>query len=821
MTITRLPASVRQAARRLRRTPGFTVAATLTLALGIGATTAAFSVVHAVLLRPLPFAEPDRLFSLSHTLVVGRVLQVEQSDASLLFYRRNNRTFADIGGYRTTAAALGPVNGADAERVSAAVVMAGFFPALRVPPVRGRVFTEADEQRGAPPVAMIGEGLWQRKFGGNAAVLNRPLYVDGVAHEIVGIVPESFRFPAGGTDVWLPLQIDPANTDSATFDYYAVARLREGVPAAAAAADLQGLLLRLPEELPGRLTRPAIERTQMQAIVRPLADVVVGDIGRLLWIVAGAAFFVLAIAGANVANLFFVRAEARRGSIGVERALGATPADVFLQFFFEGLLVAAGATVLGALLATGGVAVLQSLDSVIDLPRIAEIRVGAPMIALSGLAALAGALFASGLPALRLGVASMQSSLAGITRSATADRPRHRMRQALVIAQVALALVLLVGSGLMARSVWRLRAVQPGFEPAQAMTFRLALPAATYRTPDETVRFYGRVLDRIGELPGVRRTAAVSKLPLDEQGRTDTAVFAEDRPVPQGSLPGIHPVVYATASYFETAGIPLMSGRSFTTSDPPRLVHEVVVSRAFAERYWKGESPLGKRVRILTAGPWYTVVGEVGNVRDAALDRPSDEILYCPLLPAREDPRWSPRDLALIVRTTGSEASVAGAVRDVVRTLDPSLPIYRIRPFTDVVARAAARREITFILIGGASGVALVLGALGLFGVMSYVMALRTREIAIRLALGARPAQVRLMVAFQGLRAASIGVAIGLAGATLLTRFLAALLYEVSPTDPAVLALGAALLLAVAAVASWLPTRRTTRIDPASALRAE
>ena len=821
MTITRLPASIVHAGRRLLRTPGFTIAATLTLALGIGAATAAFSVVHAVLLRPLPYPEPERLLALSHSLFVGKAVQVDQSDASLLFYRRHSRAFSDFGGYRTTAAALGPARGADAQRVAAAVVTAGFFSALRITPLQGRTFTETDEQPGAPPVVVIAQGLWKRQFAADAGVLDRPLYVDGIAHQVVGIVPETIRFPSAETEVWLPLRLDSTKTDSATFEHRAIARVRDGVSAAAAAADLQALLLRLPEELPGRLTRPAIEQTRMEAVVRPLADVIVGDIGRVLWIVLGAAFFVLAIAGANVANLFFVRAEARREAVAVERALGATSLDVFLQFFWEGILVAAGAMAAGTVLAMAGVSLLQSLRGVIDLPRLAEVRVDGIVLAVAGCAALCAALLASGLPALRFCLAAVPSSLGATSRSATADRRRHRVRHALVVAQVALALVLLVGSGLMARSVWRLRAVQPGFQPGQSLTFRIALPAATYATADETVRFSERALDRISALPGVQHAAATSKLPLEESGRTDSAVFPEDRPVPPGSLPVIHPVVYATPGYFASAGIPLLSGRTFTPTEPPRVVHEVVVSRAFAERYWKGESPLGRRLRILSRGPLYTVVGEVANVRDTALDRPPDELIYCPLLPAREDARWTPRDLAFVVRIAAHDPGTAGAVRNALRGLDAAVPIYRLRPLSDVVAQASARREMTFLLIAGAAGVALVLGALGLFGVMSYVVALRTREIAIRLALGAHPGRVRRMVAFQGLRTAAIGIAIGLVGATTLTRLLAALLYEVSPTDPAVLAVGAGLLLLVAGAASWLPTRRTTEIDPASALRAE
>lgn len=796
------------------------MAAILTLSIGIGASTAAFSVVHAVLLRPLPYPDPDRLVSLSHTLVAGKALQVEQSDASLLFYERHGQAFSAFGGYRVEAAALGPADGSDAERVPAAHVTGGFFPAMGVSALRGRVFSAADEAAGAPRVVVIGERLWERRFGRDPRILNRVLQVNGAAHEVVGIMPDVLRFPAAETEVWLPLRLDPAKTDSATFDYQAIARLRDGVPLRQAEAELQALLLRLPAEMPGRLTRPAIEQTQMRVLARPLSGVIVGDVGRLLWIVLGAAVFVLAIAATNVANLFLVRGEARRNAVVIEQALGASRTAVVLQFVCEGLLVGALATILGAAVASAGVGLLRSWDDMVDLPRLAEVRVDAIVLAFAGLSAIAATLVASGMSAVRLVSGAMPSSLRW-SPSATADRPRHRARQALVVIQVALALVLLVGSGLMARSVVRLRAVQPGFDPGGATSFRVAVPSARYATPDDSVRFYQSAVNELTRLPGVQQAAAVSKLPLDAQGKTDTAVFIEGRPIPPGSMPGIHPVVYATPGYFEAAGIPIYSGRTLTASDPPRVVHEVVVSRALAERYWPNESPVGKRLRIMLNGPWYTVVGQVGNVRDTALDQGADEVLYAPLLPPREDARWAPRDLALVVRANGDPQALTPAVRDIVRRLDPSLPIYRVRLLDALVAQASARREMTLLLIGGASIVALVLGAIGLFGVMSYVMALRTREIAIRLALGARPAAVRRMVALQGLRAAAIGIVAGLFCATILTRSLAALLFEVSPTDPAVLSAGAAVVLLVAAAASWIPTRRTTSIDPASALRAE
>ena len=650
--------SLRLAARRLAHARGFTIAAILTLALGLGGTTTVFSVVNAVLLRPLPYPAPDRLVSLSHTLVVGGVLRVDQTDASILFYQRHSRAFTHLGGYQASAAGVASASGTDAERVPAGRVTAGVFPALQVSPIHGRVFNESDDRPGAAPVVVIAERLWARKYGRDPGVLNRQIAVDGVLHEVIGIMPAGVRFPSPDTDLWLPMRLDPAKTDSATFDYQAVARLRDGVSVDAAAADLQALLLRLPDEFPGRLTRPSIEQTHMRVSVRPLAAVVVGDIGRVLWVVFGAAGFVLAIACANVGNLFLVRAESRRNALAVQRALGAGSGLIFLELLSEGLLVAAAGGGLGVLIAIAGVEALGTLGSTIDIPRLAEVNVDATVLGVAALITGLAAFFVSGVPALRSGAASMSSVLSSTNRSTTAGRQRHRARHALVVSQVALALVVLVGSGLMARSVWRLRSVQPGFDPAGAISFRLALPSATYPGADDSVRFFVRAAEGIATIPGVREVGAASKLPLDEQGRTDTAVFVEDRPIPPGSLPGIHPLLYVTPGYFGAAGIPFITGRSFTRPDPPRVLLEVIVSRAFAERYWKDQSPIGKRVRILSNGPWYTVAGVVGNVRDRALDQPADEMIYCPLLPAREDSRWTPRDLAFVVRTAGDPSAL-------------------------------------------------------------------------------------------------------------------------------------------------------------------
>jgi predicted permease len=818
LTLTR---SLRHAFVRLVHAPGISLAAILTLALGLAATTTVFTLVNAVLVRPLPYPAPDQLVSVTHTLVVNGDLQVEQSDATLLFYGRHQRAFAHFGGYQVTSVGMGPVSGGDAEHVPAARVTADLFPVLQVAPLRGRLFAGSDDQPGAPPVVAIGEPLWRRKYGGDPSILNRTVEIDGMSHEVVGIIPASVRFPASDTELWLPMRLDPARTDAATFDYQGIARLREGASVEEAGADLQALLLQLPDEFPGRMTRASIELTQMKVSVRPFAAVVIGDIGRVLWVVLAAAGFVLAIACANVANLFMVQAEGRRDALAVQRALGAGPFVILLEFLSEGFLVAASAGVLSIAVAVAAVGALRSRGDAVAIPRLAEVNLDAAVFAVAGAIILVTALLVSALPALRSGASSLSRVSTLASRSTTAGRSSHRARHALVVSQVALALVLLVGSGLMARSVWHLRSVPPGFEPKNAITFRMALPQVTYPTPDDSVRFFARAVDAVSSVPGVEAAGAVSQLPLDEQGRTDSAVFVEDRPIPDGGLPGIHPLLYVTPGYFRAAGIPFLAGRSFERPDPPRVLLEAVVSRAFAERYWNKESPIGRRFRIYLRGPWYTVVGVVGDVRLTALDRPEDQLLYCPLLPAHEDPRWEPRDIAFVARTSGNPDAVAGGIRDAVRALDPSLPMYGIRNFTEIVARSSARRSFTFLLIAVASGVALILGAIGLYGVLSYVVRLRTREMGIRLAIGAQPGEVRRMVLRQGLLVSGLGVGVGLAGAVVLTRFLATLLFGVSPTDPTVLALAALLLLIVAAAASWLPARRAAVVDLAYTLRGE
>ena len=823
---------LRHALRRLIRAPAFAITAALTLALGIGATTAVYTLVDAVLIRPLPYADPGRLVDLSHTLSVSGVMNVDQSDATYLYYRRASRAFVDIGAYRTIAASLGATTGgrgATADRpahVAAAGVSASVFRVLRALPTRGRTFVPRDDDPGAPPVVMISERLWRATYGADPAIIGRRVQVDGVEHEIVGIMPDDFRFPAANTDVWLPIGIDPAHTKSAAFDYRAVGRLRDGVTLDAATADLQRLLPEVPEAFPGRLSAQAIAITKMRAVIRPLRAVVVGDVGRVLWIVLGAVAFVLLVACANVANLFLVRAEGRQQELAVRRALGAGRVAIAAELVSEGIVLAAGGGAVGLALATVGVQALRSLNAGVDLPRLAEVSVDGVTVAVALALTTLAVLFVSILPAMRWTAFPESRVLTESSRAMTPGRARHHARHALVVSQVALALMLLAGAGLMARSFARLRAVQPGFDASRTATFRLALPSAEYPASSDVTRFLVTALGEMAKAPGVQAVGVATKVPLDAIGRSDTALFVRDHPLSAGKIPNVHQAAFVSPDYFRALGIPLVDGRTFGAVDPADARRELIVSRALALRYWSDGKAVGKLVRMIPVGDWYTIVGVAGDVRGSGLDQPADETIYLPLVTdPLDDPaaRWTPRDVAFVVRSAGSGSATLAAARaeHAVSALAPSLPVYASHDMSDLISRSEAATTVTLSLLGIASIAALVLGAVGIYGVVAYSVGLRTRELAVRIALGADPAGIRRMVSRQALGVASIGVVVGLAGAVGVTRVLATLLYGVSPTDVPTLGASAILLLGVAGAASWIPARRAAAVDPAAALRSD
>lgn len=822
---------IRHAARRLARTPAFTVAAALTLALGIGGASAVFTVVNGVLLRPLPYPNSDRLVDLSHTLQVGGGMHVDQSDATYLLYQADNRVFTDVGIYRATSvnmhAGTERASATDAtQRISAALATPSVFRVLGAAAVRGRGFSDADAATGAPPVALISQELWANAFGSDPAIVGRRISIDGMDREIVGVAPRAFHFPEEQTQLWLPLVLDPAHTNSAAFDYKGIARMKDAVTIATATADLQRLLPQVPVVYPGRLTAAAITVTKMRSEAVSLRDTIVGSVSKILWVVLGAVALLLLLACANVANLFLARAEGRQREFAVRRALGAGRLLLLQTSLGEALVLSAVGGALGIALAAIGVSFLQQVPMGASIPRLGEIHVDGFVVAFTIAVSCIAALAVSALPAIRLSHASLTSLMGADGRSATGSRVRHGMRRALVVSQVALALVLVSGAALFARSFQRLSAVNPGFDADHALAFRLAMPAAAYPMTSDAAGTVVAALRALRAVPGVTSAGAASRLPLDDQYTADSAVLVEDHPVQPGTIPTVMPMMFATPGYFRSMGIPIVAGRLFAdpdpSLDPANAPREVIVSEAFALRYWTRAEAVGKRIRMNSLDPWSTIVGVVGSTHDNGLAKPAVAEVYNQLVTTAANGKpWTPRDVAFVVRTSGNAADVSLGVRSAVHSVAPALPVYRLIALVALLQDAEARTTFTVLLLSIAAVVALMIGTMGIYGVVAFLVALRTREIGLRLALGAQPADVRRMVVQRALVDAVIGVAVGVAGAIALTRELSTLLYSVKPTDPVSLLSAGALLLLTAMVASWIPARRAARLDPAVALRDE
>ena len=819
-----LPASLRSLLREMRRSPGFLLLAVLTLAVGIGANVAIFTVVNAVLIRPLPYPQPEDLVMVWHTAPGLKMERFEHSDATYVLYRKHNRVFEDLGIYWEGSATL--TGGEAPERVGAAGLTASALTVLRVPPILGRSFQEADERPGAERVALLSHGLWRRRFDGDPQAIGRTLRVDGETRRVVGVMPEGFRFPSAEAELWLPMTLDLARLEAGNFNYAAVARMRPGVPPARAARELSALVWRIPEEFPdARIDRGMIESAKLAVLVDPLREMVVGDVARILWVLLGSVGCILLIACANVANLFLVRAESRQREVAVRNALGATRGAVARLFLGESLALSVFGGILGLALAAAGVRLLVSLRPQ-GIPRLEEIGVDAVVLAFTLLLSLLAGLLTGGLAALRYGAPELAPALKEGGRGDTSGRARHRARNALVTAQMALALVLLVGCGLMVKSFWRLRAVDPGFDPRGVLTLHLDLPETEYRDSFANARFVRQLLEKVRAVPGVVSAGTITHLPLGG-GNSNSGYSFADFPLPPGQVPPILGTRFASPGYFETMGIRRIEGRLFDRIDPTRRSQEVVVSEALARRFWPGQSALGRRLTqgLAEDGRWFTIIGVVGSTRDIGLKEKPYETVYFPLLrlePGDDDgDEWVPRNFTLVIKGRVDPAALAAPVRRAIWSLDPNLPLAQMRPMEEVVERSMARTSFTMLLLVIAAAVALLLGTVGIYGVNSYVVSQRTREIGVRMALGAGRRDISRMVLRQGFLLAAAGIAIGLAGALLVTRLMLALLYDVSPRDPATFAAVPALLALVALFASWLPARRAATVEPLEAIRYE
>jgi putative ABC transport system permease protein len=825
---------LKRALRSLRRSPLFLATTTLTLALGIGAATAIFGVVNAVLLRPLPYPEADRLVVPYHTLQGLGIPFAGQSRGTFFQYQRTVRSFQSIAGYRPNSVNLEETaTGGEAERLDAASITANLLSTLGVSPERGRGFSAAEDQPNGDRVALISDGLWRRRFGADPAILDRTIRVNGSSYRVVGVMPPSFRFPAPSTELWLALQLDAASPNAEGFNIAAVARLATGATIAGAGREINVQLVRLPEAYPniypGMSTAAVLAQAKARAEVRSLRDQIVGDFARVLWVIAATVVLVLIVTCANVGNLLLVRAEGRTREIAVRSALGATRRRLLAHFLAEGTLLAGAGGVIGFGVAVALTRLLLRAGPA-NFPRREEIGINGASFAFAFVITAFVAVACSLLPAMRhrsVGIGAMlrEGGRAGI------GRERHRAQRTLIVVQVALALLVLAGSGLLARTVWQLQQVRPGFDPSHTLAFTVSLPRTQFPELWSVTQYYREVERRLRALPGVDEAGIASKLPL-VGGSPLAAVYVERFPVTGNTLPPVFAFPIATPGYFRAMRIPLLAGRLFSGEYPPDAPSEVVVSRAFAEQYWHdptGQTALGQRLKVSTSerAPWSTIVGVVESVRDTALAGPPVGEVYFPLteLASGKPDSLSPfpysRVMNVVLRTSGDPLAIAAAARREMRAVNADIPIYDLQPMTAVLDRATARTRFALLALGVAAAITLVLGAVGLYGVIAYVVSLRTHELGLRIALGARPLTVLALVLQDGLSLAIVGVMAGLTAFIAVGRFLRGLLVGVTPTDPWTLAAASILVLLVAALASWIPARHASRIDPLEALRTD
>ena len=803
-------------ARRLRRSPGFTAAAALTLSLGVGGTAAMFALVDGVILNPLPYPDADRLVAVQHRADAAGLPLMGVSLGTYVHYRESNRTLEEMTVYNDASVSILGSDGA--LRVPGAWVSQGFFELLLDGrPLLGRAIGDDDQRPGAPLVAMISYDLWQSRYGGAPDLIGQQMSVDGAPAEIVGVLPPSFDAPSDETQVWLPQQLDPQRVILGGFGRNGIARLRPGVSAEAAQADLERLVPSLADRFNPTAFDLLVTGGGLTPVVRPLKDTVVGSMRQTLWILLATVVFVLGIAAANVANLFLVRAESHRRELAVRSALGASRGAMVRHHLSESLLLGALAGAAGVGLAWLGIRWVVRWGPE-ALPRLHELTIGGQTVAVAlGLAILCATVF--GLLPLVRGTVDVHRTMSDGSRGNTAGRSRHRMRNALVVVQMALALILLVGSGLMVRTFMAIRSVDPGIDTESALVFQVGLPRALYPEPEEAFRFQQRVLDEVRSLPGVVHAGAALCTPLTDCSN-ETPVYPDDMPVVQGQTPPSVDVIGMTAGYAEALGIQVLEGRTLLPTDAFQEPPAALVNKRAADRMWPGQSALGQRIHAdFPDDPPFTVVGVLEDIRSHALVEDPPETLYVSFLGSY--PYMAPpHTLGFVVRTAVPPLSVAPAVRAALQSLDPNVPLSNLRTMEDVFDEAGAPAAFSMILLVGSALVALVLGTVGIYGVLSYVVSQRTGEIGVRMAMGAQATDVSGMVVRQGSRVVMAGVLAGLVGALVLTRLMAAMLYGVEALDLTTFAVVTVGLVSVALVASYLPARRAASVDPVTALRA-
>ena len=810
--------------RRLFKSPAFALTALITVGAAIGANALIFSVVNGVILKPLPYANPSALVGV--WLVAPGVMAgpLQQSAATYFMLRDSAETFQEFGLWSGGSATI--TGRGEPEQVETLNVTDGTFDALGIRPALGREFTPEDDLPKGPNVVMVTHQYWQRALGANPSAVGQSIMVNGTAREVIGVLPEDFTFLRANPSVIVPFKFDRTTIHAAGFSYQGLARLKPGVTIEQANADVARLLPSLTERfpLPQGFSQKMFDDARFGPLVRPLDVDVVGDIGAMLWILLGTVGLVLLVACANVANLFLVRAEARQQELAIRLALGAEARRVAWQLMSESLLVALLGGIVGIGLAYGGIQLLLYLQPA-QLPRLNEIALD-PLVLLFTLAIslVAGLLFGA-IPILKYARPHMAATLKDSSRGSSEGRERHRARNTLVVAQVALAAVLLVASGLMVRTFLAVRDVPPGFQnPEEILTMRISVVTALVKDNDQVARVHEQIVRKIESVAGVESVGVASSVTMDGNSNNDP-IWVEDFPKFEGAIPPLRRHKYLGERYVETMGNRLMAGRTLTWADAHNNTPVAMISDNLAREYW-GEpaKAIGKRIRRTPQTEWVEIVGVVGDERQDGATQPAPATVYWPMKvsAAVGGGPFVQRSLAYVIRSSRLQSpGFLGEVQQAVWSINPNLPLARVRTMQQIYNESMAQTSFVLVILGIAASVTLLLGLVGIYGVIAYIVSQRRREVGIRMALGAQGESVQRIFVSRGLSLAAIGLAVGLISAAGLMRLLSSLLFGVSAFDPLTYLAVSAALGGVALIATWLPARQATRIDPMLALRAE
>jgi len=815
---------LKQVFHRLRRAPMFTFIAILTLALGIGANTAIFSVLEGVLLKPLPYAHPDRLVGVWLTAPGIKIKDLNIAPSDYLVFRDENRTFENFGIYTGDRVSVTGI--AEPEQVRSLLVTSGLLPTLGVQPILGRRFSANDDVPSSPETVILAYGYWQHRFGGDRSIIGRRLQVDGKAKEVIGILPRDFRFLDMEVNLLQPIRIERDKVTLGQFNYEGVARLKPGVTLAQASADINRMLPIVNRTFPAPpgFSVKLFEQARIMAALRPFKQDLTGDIGDTLWVLMGTIGIVLLIACANVANLLLVRVEGRHMELAIRSALGASTGRIAYELLFESMTVAILGGMVGLGLAYSAVKALVALAPV-GIPRVTEIGIdGGVLLFALAISLFTGLLFGS-VPVLKYAGLRLNASLRDGGRTISQSRERHRSRNVLVVVQVALALVLLISSGLMIRTFRALTLVDPGFsQPENVQTLSISIPEAQVADADKVLRMENDIADSLHQLPGVTSVSMTSAIPMGGNSSTDL-LFARDRTYREGQLPPLRRFVFISPSYHSSIGTKLIAGRELTWNDLNNKLNVMMISESFARDYWgSAQAALHKELREGMNDPWREVVGVVADIHSDGLNEKAPDAAYFPLRMNVfwGNPQFIERDVTFAIRSTrsGSE-SFLNEVRQAIWSVNPNLPLAEVKTLDQLYKKSMARTSFTLVLLMISAGMALVLGGVGIYGVIAYSVAQRTREIGIRMALGASTSEVSGMFVREGILLTGIGAVCGLIAAASFMRLLETLLFGVHPVDALTYVAMSLLLLLIAFVASYIPSRKASAIDPAIALRLD